>query len=84
MVAMSVLVGLMAGRLAGIVMKGGGYGLLWDIIFGLSGSVVGSGVFQVLGAPEAGRVGTTVAAFVGAAFMIVVQHKVWPAQPAHA
>ncbi len=38
----SVLVGLMSGWLAGIAMKGGGYGLLWDIIFGLSGSFVGS------------------------------------------
>src|SRR5713101_2473052 len=50
----SVLVGMMAGWLAGIVMKGGGYGLLWDIIVGLSGSIVGSGLFQALGAPEAG------------------------------
>ena len=38
----SVLVGLMSGWLAGIAMKGGGYGLRWDIIFGLSGSFVGS------------------------------------------
>ncbi len=45
----SVLVGLMSGWLAGIAMKGGGYGLLWDIIFGLSGSFVGSWIFQTLG-----------------------------------
>src|SRR5205823_4436056 len=50
----SVLVGLMSGRLAGIAMKGGGYGLLWDVIFGLSGSFMGSWIFQTLGAPEAG------------------------------
>ena len=80
----SVLVGMMAGWLAGIVMKGGGYGLLWDIIVGLSGSVVGSGVFQTLGAPEAGWGGTGIAAFVGAALMIVLQRKIWPAQVAHA
>src|SRR5687767_28835 len=30
----SVLVGLMSGWLAGIAMKGGGYGLRWDIVFG--------------------------------------------------
>ena len=40
----------MSGWLAGIAMKGGGYGLLWDIIFGLSGSVVGTWIFQTLGA----------------------------------
>src|SRR5256886_16461829 len=50
----SVLVGLMSGWLAGIAMKDGGYGLLWDIIFGLSGSVVGSWIFQARGALEAG------------------------------
>ena len=63
----AVLVGMMTSWLAGIAMKGGGYGLLWDIIFGLGGSIVGSGLFQALGAPEAGWGGTGIAAFVGAA-----------------
>ena len=79
-----VVVGMMTGWLAGIAMKGGGYGLLWDIIFGLSGSVVGSGIFQTLGAPEAGWDGTGIAAFVGAALMITLQRKIWPAQVAQA
>ena len=80
----SVLVGLMSGWLAGIAMKGGGYGLLWDIIFGLSGSFVGSWIFQTLGAPEAGWGGTGIAAFAGAVLMITLQRKIWPAQVAHA
>src|SRR2546429_6589114 len=79
----SVLVGLMSGWLAGIAMKGGGYGLLWDIIFGLSGSVVGSWIFQTLGAPEAGLGGTRMAAVVGAAPTITLPRKVWPPQGAH-
>src|SRR5436190_7618048 len=72
----SVLVGLMTGWLAGIAMKGGGYGLLWDIIFGLSGSFVGSWILQTLGAPEAGWGGTGIAAFVGAVLMITLQRKI--------
>ena len=80
----SILVGLMSGWLAGIAMKGGGYGLLWDIIFGLSGSVVGSWIFQTLGAAEAAWGGTGIAAFVGAVLMITLQRKIWPAQVAHA
>ena len=80
----SVVVGIMTGWLAGIVVKGGGYGLLWDIIFSLGGSVVGSSIFQTLGAPEAGWGGTGIAALVGAALMIVLQRKIWPAQVAHA
>jgi uncharacterized membrane protein YeaQ/YmgE (transglycosylase-associated protein family) len=80
----AVLVGMMTGWLAGIAAKGGGYGLLWDIIFGLSGSVVGSCIFQTLRAPEAGWGGTGIAAFVGAALMITLQRNIWPAQVAHA
>src|SRR3989441_3526601 len=65
----SVLVGLMSGWLAGIAMKGGGYGLLWDIIFGLSGSFVGSWIFQTLGAPEAGWGGTGIRALLRGGLM---------------
>ena len=45
MFAMMVLVGALAGSLAGFVMERGGYGLRWDMILGLVGSVVGSWIF---------------------------------------
>ena len=51
---------------------------------GLSGRIVGSGLFQALGAPDAGWGGTGIAAFVGATLMIVLQRKIWPAQVGHA
>src|SRR5437879_12190492 len=66
----AVLVGIMTGWLAGIVMKGGGYGLVWDVIFGLGGSVVGRGILQTVGAPKAGGGGAGITEFVGAALMI--------------
>jgi len=44
----SILVGLIAGWLAGQVMKGGGYGVLMDIILGLLGGIVGGWVFGSL------------------------------------
>jgi len=37
-----IFVGLIAGWLAGQVMKGGGYGMLVDIILGILGGIVGS------------------------------------------
>ena len=75
----SILVGLLAGWLAGIVMQGGGYGMLGDINLGLGGSMLGSLIFQVLGvSPEAGWFGMIVVGFVGAAGVIVAQRKVWP------
>src|SRR2546426_7764635 len=73
----AVLVGIMTGWLAGIVMKGGGYGLVWDVIFGLGGSVVGSGIFQTLGGPKAGLGGAGISAFVWAGPHIPHHPKNW-------
>src|SRR5207244_7536747 len=43
----SVLVGLMSGWLGGIAMRGGGYGLVWEGIFGVSWGVLGRSVVQI-------------------------------------
>src|SRR6266542_3956905 len=80
MVATSVLVGLIVAWLAGMVVKGGGFGLLRDVMLGVGGSFLGSWIFQALGASP-GRVGMVVAAFVGAALVIVAQRKVCPRTP---
>lgn len=36
-----IIVGLIAGWLAGLVMKGGGYGVVGDIVLGIIGGIVG-------------------------------------------
>lgn len=73
---MWVVVGLMAGWLAGIVMKGGGYGLTGDMLLGLVGSIAGSVIFRGLEiSPGAGLFAAVVVAFVGAAAVIVAQRK---------
>ena len=85
MFATWVVVGLLTGWLAGFVMKAGGYGRISDVILGLAGSGAVSSFASALGAPsEAARVAMAVVVFVGAAFMIVLQGKIWPAQVAHA
>ena len=62
-----VVVGLLAGWLAGIVMKGGGYGLIGDLGLGLVGSVVGGSIFRALNVSAGGGFfPTVVVAFVGA------------------
>ena len=76
MFVMWVVVGLMAGWLAGIVMKGGGYGLTGDMLLGLVGSIAGSVIFRGLEiSPGAGLFALIVVAFIGAAVMIVAQRK---------
>jgi uncharacterized membrane protein YeaQ/YmgE (transglycosylase-associated protein family) len=79
MIAMLVLVGVFAGVLAGYVMKRGGYGMRWDIILGLVGSVVGSWIFWALSvSPGAGLLALAVVAFIGAAIPIVGQRMLRP------
>jgi len=73
-----VVVGLLAGGLAWIVMKDGGYGLIGDLGLGLVGSVVGGWIFWALGVSAGGGLFPTVyVAFAGAVFLLVAQRKVW-------
>ncbi|MDQ2912628.1 MAG: GlsB/YeaQ/YmgE family stress response membrane protein [Chloroflexota bacterium] len=67
-----LVIGLIAGWLAGLVMKGGGYGLVGDILIGLLGGVVGAWLFVFIVPSEArsGVVGVTVAALVSAAVFV--------------
>ncbi len=77
---MWVVVGLMAGWLAGIVMRGGGYGRIGDLVLGLIGSIAGSVIFRGLEiSPGAGMFMLGVVAFVGAAIAIVAQRQFWHA-----
>ena len=53
-----IVVGLIAGWLAGQVMRGGGYGVLVDIILGILGGIVGGWLFGKLGIwPGGGVIG---------------------------
>jgi uncharacterized membrane protein YeaQ/YmgE (transglycosylase-associated protein family) len=75
---MWVLVGLLAGWLAGFLMKGGGYGLIGDIALGLVGSLLGSWLFRALGvAVGAGLFMAVVVAFIGAVLGIGAQRMIW-------
>ena len=73
-----VVVGLLAGWLAGIVMKDGGYGLIGDLVLGVVGSVVGGWIFRAVGGSAGvGLFPTVLVAFVGAVIVLVAQRKVW-------
>jgi uncharacterized membrane protein YeaQ/YmgE (transglycosylase-associated protein family) len=66
----AVIVGLIAGWLAGKVMKGGGYGTLMDIVLGIAGGVIGGFVFGLLGLSASGLTGSIIVSFVGAVILI--------------
>ena len=66
-----LIVGLVAGWAAGKVMKGGGYGVLMDIILGILGGVFGGWLFGKLAIwPGGGLIGSTIVAFVGAVILV--------------
>ena len=68
-----LIVGLVAGFLAGQVMKGGGYGLIGDIVMGIIGAFVGGFLFSFLmPGSEVGLIGSIVVAFIGAVIFIAI------------
>jgi uncharacterized membrane protein YeaQ/YmgE (transglycosylase-associated protein family) len=68
-----LLVGLVAGFLAGQVMKGSGYGIVGDIIMGIIGAFVGGFLFSILlPGSSAGLIGSIVVAFLGAVVFIAL------------
>src|SRR3989441_9301358 len=72
-----ILAGVLAGLMAGWVVKRGGYGVRWDITLGLVGSIGGSWILRSLGFyPGAGIVATAIVAFIVAVIPIVAQRKV--------
>jgi uncharacterized membrane protein YeaQ/YmgE (transglycosylase-associated protein family) len=68
-----IIVGLIAGWLTGQVMRGGGYGVIVDIILGMLGGIVGGWVFGALGIwPGGGLIGSIIVAFVGAVILVAI------------
>jgi uncharacterized membrane protein YeaQ/YmgE (transglycosylase-associated protein family) len=67
-----LLIGAVAGWLAGLVMRGGGFGLIGDIIIGIIGSVIGGWLFGALGIHVAGILGSIIAAFIGAVVLLAI------------
>jgi uncharacterized membrane protein YeaQ/YmgE (transglycosylase-associated protein family) len=68
-----IVVGLIAGWLAGVVMKGGGYGILVDIILGILGGILGGWIFGALGIWQGGgMIGSIIVAFIGAVILVGV------------
>jgi uncharacterized membrane protein YeaQ/YmgE (transglycosylase-associated protein family) len=66
-----IVVGLIAGWLAGQVMKGGGYGVLVDIILGILGGILGGWIFGLLGIGSgSSMIGSLVVAFIGAVILV--------------
>jgi len=67
-----LLIGLVAGWLAGRVMRGGGYGVVGDLVVGVIGALLGGWLFGLLGISTGGLIGALITAFVGAVVLIAL------------
>jgi uncharacterized membrane protein YeaQ/YmgE (transglycosylase-associated protein family) len=69
-----IIIGLIAGWLAGKIARGEGYGCITDIILGLIGSVLGGWIFTKLGIFGGGTIYSLAAATVGAVILVSIVH----------
>src|SRR5258708_32814298 len=67
-----LVIGLIAGFLASLVMRGGGYGIVGDIIVGIIGAFIGGWLFSLIGIGAGGLIGSIIVAFVGAWILIAL------------
>ena len=67
-----LVIGVVAGFLAGKIMKGAGFGLLGDLIVGVIGSFIGVWVFGLLGISSVSILGLLIAAVVGALLLLYI------------
>ena len=68
-----LIVGFVAGWLAGVLVKGGGFGVVGDIVIGVVGAVLGGWLFSSFGAaPGGGLLGSIFVATIGAVVLLVI------------
>ena len=65
-----IIIGIAAGFLAGKIMRGGGFGVIINLILGIAGGVLGGWVFGLLGIAASGIIGSLITATVGAILML--------------
>jgi uncharacterized membrane protein YeaQ/YmgE (transglycosylase-associated protein family) len=68
-----IVVGLVAGWLAGQIMKGAGFGLAGNIIVGIVGAFIGTFVLGALGVSLGGGIiGSIISALIGACILLFI------------
>ena len=65
-----VLLGILAGWLAGVIVKGRGFGLLGDLVVGVVGSLLGNFIFGLVGLGAYGLFGRLIISVVGAIVLV--------------
>ena len=68
-----LIIGAISGWLAGLLVKGGGFGLIGDIVVGIVGAVIGGWLAGVLGISiGSGFIASVITAIIGAVILLVI------------
>ncbi len=67
-----ILIGLAAGWLGSLVVKGNGSGLLLNLVIGIIGSVLGGWLFGLMGLNTTSMLGSLITATAGAIVLLLI------------
>lgn len=67
-----LIIGLVAGFLAAKLIRGGGFGLVGNMLVGVIGAILGGWLFGELGISIGGHVGSLITAFAGAVILLIL------------
>lgn len=67
-----LVIGALAGWLAGVIMKGGGFGLIGNIVVGVVGAFLGGWLLPKLGVSISGDFGGFITAVIGAVILLFI------------
>ena len=65
-----IIIGIAAGWLAGQIVKGGGFGLVGDLVVGVIGALIGGFLLGHVGVFPAGILGSIITATIGAIVLL--------------
>jgi len=67
-----LLLGAVAGWIAGMLMKGGGYGIIMNIIIGIIGGFLGGWLMSLVGIQKGGLVWELIVSVIGAVVLLFI------------
>lgn len=67
-----ILIGILSGFIAGKIMRGGGFGILINLLVGIIGGLLGGWVFGLLGIATAGIMGSLITSVIGYRSSLVI------------